>query len=350
MKNRKQSENIDSSGNLTEIALDWVIKHDRGLTDDEQVAFYELYEENLAFRESYKQVRKSWRIADTIPEDYAQSILDDIETSPAWYTQKWLLGGIAAAMLLVLSLFWFAEKERLSQELPVIAFKVPHTERLPDGSLVRLNYNTELVVEYTNDYRKINLLNGEAHFEVISNKLRPFIVEANDLEVVAVGTAFNVKLINDNVDVLVTEGVVRLDHPSKPLKIERQQTAGESIELPVESPDLLTAGQRAHVETVQSQPDVIVNVTGIVKDEIDSALSWQSSLLTLGGDTLEEISNSFEQKTGVKLIIQDAHLNNLRFGGKIPSNNVLQFLKALESNFGLHWEQLPNGDYLIGAP
>jgi transmembrane sensor len=52
---------------------------------------------------------------------------------------------------------------------------------------------------------------GEAHFFVEKDPQRPFVVNAAGIDVRAVGTAFNVRIDPAAVEVLVTEGRVRVD-------------------------------------------------------------------------------------------------------------------------------------------
>ena len=76
--------------------------------------------------------------------------------------------------------------------------------RLHDGSIVELNKGAQISIRYSGDERRVDLLSGEAYFEVAKNPDRPFIVSARGIDVKAVGTAFNVRLHNDSLEVLVT--------------------------------------------------------------------------------------------------------------------------------------------------
>jgi len=83
--------------------------------------------------------------------------------------------------------------------------------RLPDGSVVTLNTDSLIEVQYTQTERTILLLRGEGHFEVAANEARPFLVCAGDQVVRAVGTAFNVELsATSDVEITVTEGTVTI--------------------------------------------------------------------------------------------------------------------------------------------
>lgn len=83
---------------------------------------------------------------------------------------------------------------------------------LPDGTKVWLNSHTKL--NYKSDYgvkeRSVSL-SGEAYFEVSKDTLRRFLVNVGDMEVEALGTAFNVKAYEEDDEVVTTlfEGSVR---------------------------------------------------------------------------------------------------------------------------------------------
>jgi transmembrane sensor len=84
-------------------------------------------------------------------------------------------------------------------------------ERLPDGSSVVLNKNSEIGYTYTNKGRQVSLT-GEAFFDVIHNEREPFVVTVGDLSIKDIGTSFNVKALpnSDTVIVKVESGEVAL--------------------------------------------------------------------------------------------------------------------------------------------
>src|SRR4029077_10931085 len=64
---------------------------------------------------------------------------------------------------------------------------------LADGSIVVLNTASRIQVSFDARIRRVQLLSGQAWFEVAKNQVRPFIVEAGDRIVTAHGTAFDVR-------------------------------------------------------------------------------------------------------------------------------------------------------------
>ena len=73
------------------------------------------------------------------------------------------------------------------------------TSVLPDGSLVKMNADTRIVIPefFTKDKREVTLT-GEAYFEVVKDPARPFIIKVDGFTVEVLGTSFNVKAYENN--------------------------------------------------------------------------------------------------------------------------------------------------------
>src|ERR1700722_5620570 len=69
---------------------------------------------------------------------------------------------------------------------------------LPDGTTVKLNAGSKLTYDknYGNTTREVNLT-GEAFFEVVKNKEKPFIIHTKKIDIKVLGTIFNVKSYPD---------------------------------------------------------------------------------------------------------------------------------------------------------
>ena len=81
---------------------------------------------------------------------------------------------------------------------------------LADGSKVTLNTASIVRADYSGPERLITLVRGEAFFDVAKDPTRPFIVTAGPRQVIAVGTAFNVRLQDTQVRVTLVEGRVQV--------------------------------------------------------------------------------------------------------------------------------------------
>ena len=101
------------------------------------------------------------------------------------------------------------------------------TEVLPDGSELTLNKNA--VLSYKKDFkgnmRSVKLEQGEVFFNVSPDKARPFIIDADQVNIRVLGTSFNVKKNSDLTEVIVESGLVRVS--LKDLQIELKK--GEKV-------------------------------------------------------------------------------------------------------------------------
>lgn len=86
----------------------------------------------------------------------------------------------------------------------------PAGQTLADGSTAELKADAEIRVEYGQEYRRVTLVRGEAHFTAAKDATRPIVARAGDVDVCAVGTAFAVQFATSKVDVIVTDGTVRV--------------------------------------------------------------------------------------------------------------------------------------------
>lgn len=107
--------------------------------------------------------------------------------------------------------------------------------RLDDGTLVTLGAESRMTVEFHRHERRVQLMRGEAFFEVARDSTRPFFVSAGDTVVRVLGTQFDVHYGEKAVRVAVLEGrveVVKAGRPetaaSAPVK-RRTLTAGEAV-------------------------------------------------------------------------------------------------------------------------
>jgi transmembrane sensor len=205
---------------------------------------------------------------------------------------------------------------------------------LPDGSVVELNASSEVRVKYSANERRVQLLRGEANFIVAKNKARPFWVEAGLVSVRAVGTAFNVRLGLREVEVLVTEGRVEVNH---------EALAAPAAAFPVELP-VLVAGQRL-VIPLEAQMTQI-EVQALSPAMICETLAWQGPRLVFVETPLAEVAAQFNQHNPVQLVLGDPELAALPVGGSFKAENVEAFVRLLASDSDIVVER-PSADRLV---
>lgn len=80
--------------------------------------------------------------------------------------------------------------------------------KLEDGSIVQLAPATAIAFTNGAAGRTLDLLQGEAWFDIVHDKARPFRVIANDSTVTVLGTAFSVRMTHSGADIAVQRGRV----------------------------------------------------------------------------------------------------------------------------------------------
>lgn len=324
------SDPFDERNRRDEAAI-WVVRHDRGLSDDERRVF-------AAWLQSDPRNEVAWRRLAAVWGRFegAGAMMTVPAASARRRYASWLGAGLAAAAALALA-GYLAWLPRAGTGLPQFAAAaIPETRVLADGSLVRLNAGAIVAEAFTEGERRVRLLQGEAYFAVKSDPNRPFVVETEKVRIRAVGTAFGVDLQTNLVDVLVTEGIVQveIDRPEEDVK------AGGA-------PPQVTAGHRA-VVALQRSPEVApVVVTEVDVVEVNRANGWRGGLLRLGGATLAELAAEFERQTGRRLVLADASLQAMRVGGRFPGNDIEGFVRVLEEHYDVKVHREADGTLVL---
>lgn len=81
---------------------------------------------------------------------------------------------------------------------------------LVDGSILILNTNSAITIDYSSDQRVIQLQRGEIWVDVAADRNRPFVVETEFGTAKALGTQYAVSLKPTEMDVVVTESLVKV--------------------------------------------------------------------------------------------------------------------------------------------
>ncbi len=197
---------------------------------------------------------------------------------------------------------------------------------LPDGSSAFLNTDSQIDVMYSETSRTIRLVKGEVLFDVTPNKNRPFVVLARTGVVRAVGTVFTVRLVENKVAVMVTEGRVELSSLSLPGSVLDDP---DSISVQPKTLMSLEAGQTA------SFSDKIEAVSQIDADMIEKRLAWRDALLIFDGESLGDVIGDVSRYTPDKIIITSPELEELAISGVFPTGETSALIHTLEQSFGV---------------
>ena len=211
---------------------------------------------------------------------------------------------------------------------------------LSDGSTLLLNTNSLISVDFSGDKRVLRLRHGEMHVDVAKDREHPFVVYAGGGLVRAVGTAFNVRLGEDEVDVLVTEGRVRVFANSD------AQVSDDGFDMAV-APDarqtLLEAGQAVQYS------EVIGVIEAVEPERLENKLAWKKGGLVFKGETLEHALAEISRYTHKELVIVDPSIKYTRVGGHYKTDDIDSLMLTLSRGLGLQMEFVSDKQILLSA-
>lgn len=298
----QRNQEIDS------LAADWAARRDLGtLSLEEEAQFQDWLAADMRHLGAYGRAeavlsrleRLNVNALDEAPLEHA---------NPSYWNRRRLMvaGGLAASAAaaagLVLDMRGSVPESRYSTTIGQIREVV-----LADGSVVFLNTDTEIGVQFTETIRSISLLKGEAQFDVAKNKKRPFIVSAGNTRVRAVGTSFTVSMLPKKpIQVLVKEGVVEL------------QRADASSAIPVRA--------SANIQAIAPVGAPIVTVA-VPQEKLVRDLAWQRGRIALDNQSLEEAADEFARYSETHIVVDPA-VSNRTITGLFASNDPVAFAKA----------------------
>jgi transmembrane sensor len=116
---------------------------------------------------------------------------------------------VAVFFFAMVSAVWFSHSPRWYAD-HYTAVGEQASVALADDSTVQLNTNTALFVDFSSRTRRVTLHAGEAFFTITPDPVRPFVVQTAGGEVHVLGTAFNVRIDDESVQVSVSTNCVRV--------------------------------------------------------------------------------------------------------------------------------------------
>jgi transmembrane sensor len=322
----------DIAARAEDEALRWLVDFD-DLSEVEQARFHAWLDERPENRVAFEKVERDWRQLDVVRQLATES--PDPEVVDKWLWRRRLrrrylpLAAAAGIAAVAIALFLLPRQDYEAGFRTSIG---QHQEvLLPDDSVMTLNTNSEATVHFTAEERRVRLLKGEAHFAVAPVPGRPFSVVAGTGTVRAVGTAFNVYLKGDVVEVTVTEGVVEvlpsaLTKANDEAKARPPRTPRDAAPVAPVAAERLGKGQKLEYrETIES-------VSSVDAGEIARKLAWQVGMLDFQGDTLAEVIEEASRYTETRITIEDPDIESLHVTGYLRAGDIDTLLELIDSN------------------
>ncbi len=227
-----------------------------------------------------------------------------------------------AILLSMASLVWILNS-RTNNDL-YADFVVPNGQQscvnLPDGTVVWLNSGSKF--SYSCNFGKkqrLVKLDGQAFFDVVKDKNRPFIVKTKHLDVEVLGTAFDVMAYAD-------EEVIRTTLVRGKVKVKISNKESEYLE-PGQACFYSVYSKKAQVKHVNTE----------------EYTSWREGQIRFNNETFENIARNLERKFNVLIIIENKMLAKERYTGEFMKEDSLKKIFEI-FNLTTEFDYKINGD------
>lgn len=209
------------------------------------------------------------------------------------------------------------------------------TVALSDGSIVAMNTQSRIRVDYSAEARTVYLSAGQAMFTVSHDAERPFRVHVDGGAVVqAIGTKFDIRRMADRTSVAVIEGRVQIT----PAESRRP---GEDSLIAMAERTRLAAGEAVTIlDRGGMTPPATIDFADVN--------AWQQRRLMFRDDTLRDVVDEFHRYTRTRIRIEGEELAERRYSGVWDADRPEILLTYLSSygNVSVHRE----GDGFVLRP
>jgi len=217
--------------------------------------------------------------------------------------------------------FWNTASMEVSWNEVSTPVGVQSAFELPDGTMVWLNGDTRLryPMQFEGKERLVEV-EGEAYFEVKTNKKKPLVVDVGGLFVEATGTAFNVMAYaeTNRFETALVEGHVNI---LRKTENRREQIAS------------LEPGQLAVYNKENKQ---LIKVT----TNLDKYVGWRKGRLVFKSDLLEDVLLKLERWYQVEFVLIDTISEKYKYTGTFTDKNLQQVLEFIEMTTPVQFKEL----------
>ncbi|OYW17050.1 MAG: hypothetical protein B7Z54_08930 [Sphingobacteriales bacterium 12-47-4] len=210
---------------------------------------------------------------------------------------------------------------------------------LSDGTRIWLNAGSSL--RYPASFSASRLsrnveISGEAYFEVAPDKTKPFYVTKGDMEVMVLGTHFNVNAYDDEADIRVTllEGLVKV---SRSARNEAKDAAAVQNSPRTPREIVLAPGQQGLLTSHDSR--LTLNAT----PDINEALAWKNGITAFRNADIQTIMRQLSRWYDVEIVYEE-NIPKRIFTGEVSRDaklsEVFKILELSEIHFRIEGKRV----------
>jgi transmembrane sensor len=294
-------------------AADWFARLNRRTLSMEDLERFKAWRADPDCRAAYGRIEGLWRDSQALAHDpdivALRETVPDRRRAPSG-RRRILWAGAAVAAVAAAGVLGLTLLDRPT--VFVTGVGETRTLRLADGSRLSLDTDSRVEVLLEADRRRLVLRHGQALFDVASDPARPFVVRAGDLSVRAIGTQFDVRVLEGGARVTLVEGRVVVDDAA-----ERRWT--------------LAAGERLEAAGAGAAPVV----ARLAPDAMAAATSWTTGRLLFEATPLSEAVAEINRYAQEPIRLAAPGFETRPLSGSFDTGDPAAFAEAVAAIYGL---------------
>ncbi len=307
--------------------------HSPNLNEQDEAAINRWLEQSPENRREYNTALEMWDsleyLADT--PQVKSMVRSAAGARRVRRTGLFLPWAIAACLVLTTSVVFYGDITQLINGWHTTVYATAIGEQksitLSDGSVVKLNTDSQISVDFSSHQRRVALDRGEVFFDIAKDSTRPFNVRAGLQTISVLGTQFNVRKRGSAYTLAVVDGIVAVHREDSPLAL----TAPD--EIAAQSQSISRAGdgyvlEKGAVMTFEDRAT-------LSKLERDNYFAWHTGTVTFKDKPLKMVVEEINRYSQRKVVIVGEETKFLRVSGILPIQDVEQVLRGLEAAFPL---------------
>jgi transmembrane sensor len=318
---------------------------DNSCTDDEKKIIDQWYEllDNENVDLSHKEMDEvESRLWNKIQAASREKMTVPIAGKQKIFSWKYAAAACLVGLVLLSGIVWFSSNKKAPATGTLVAAKVtegfmeqsntgnvPKQLKLEDGSVVTIYPGSKLAFpkHFAAGKREV-YLEGEAFFSISKNPNRPFFVYNNNIVTQVLGTSFDIRKKNGQVEVAVKTGRVAVYENKEQITIDEVQQKSNGVIITPNQKVTYYQEERHFVTSIVDQP---LPVPKESKKEDATGFIYNET-------PLYKVLNDLEDMYELEIVLENDKIRNCLFTGDLTGQNLFNKLEGICLVFNAAYE------------
>jgi ferric-dicitrate binding protein FerR (iron transport regulator) len=317
---------------------------DNSCTDDERKIidqWYELLDNGNVDLNDREMNEVESRLWNKLQSDARAKMVVPIDSMQKRFSWKYAVAASIVGLALLSTILWLRSSEKTQAADTLVAAKVtegfleqantgnaPQNVQLEDGSSVTLHPGSKLAFpkHFAAGKREV-YLEGEAFFKVSKNPSRPFFVYSNNIVTQVLGTSFDIRGKNGQVEVAVKTGRVAVYENKEQISLDEVHQKSNGVIITPNQKVTYYQQERHFITSIVDQP---VPVPKESKKEAAHFVYNETPLYKV----LKDLEDTYE----LEIVLENDKLRNCLFSGDLSGQSLFNKLEGICLVFNATYE------------